>query len=245
MQGFLKTHLCSSIKYGALHWRFPRDVFEWYSTGWDLGSDLVVLGMLCCLQHFVLVDFIFLLMITFCSGAGSNSAARWSDVQIMRLPHSSTIPSMTREERFWSGFAQFFLVLLAILSKSYGVILSSRMVNWQWVVHGPKNVFMMYWLHNLPSQYWILRLNLGFCAAAWQQLGHVCLCLLYRILALWSALVLSPPSYQALAIFIRFWLLPIEVGRHGLATGCYLLEREIPYKCNAVWLVFAQAAAMR
>jgi hypothetical protein len=49
---------------------------------------------------------------------------------------------------------------------------------------------------------------------------------LYRILALWSALVLSPPSYQALAIFIRFWLLPIEVGRHGLATGCYLLERD-------------------
>ena len=37
-----------------------------------------------------------------------------------------------------------FLGPAGTLVKSYGVILSSRMVNWQWVVHGPKNVFMMY-----------------------------------------------------------------------------------------------------
>jgi len=64
-----------------------------YCQIWGLGSTtvliylsgLVVLVMLCCLRYFVILRFIFLLMIAFFPCIGSNSAARWLDVQITRL----------------------------------------------------------------------------------------------------------------------------------------------------------------
>jgi len=52
--------------------------------------------------------------------------------------------------------------------------------------------------------------------------------------------------YRFMAVFvicfICFWLLPVDVGQHGLATGCYLGGQKMPF--SAAWLVFAQAAAI-
>lgn len=89
---------CSTVKSGV-----------WEAQQCSYLSDLVVLAMLCCLRYFVILHFIILLMITFFPCIGSNSAARWLDVQITTL--LVILPQCQypwREKNLYCGFCMIY-----------------------------------------------------------------------------------------------------------------------------------------